>query len=71
VGGAGQAGQQQEGQVIEVGDRLGPDRGFDARIRAPGTEISPALVAGAAASNWISVVRPRAAPAGSAARTTT
>jgi hypothetical protein len=31
VGDAGQAWQQQERQVIEVGDGLGPDRGFDPR----------------------------------------
>ena len=31
VGDAGQAGQQQEGQVVEAGDGLGPDRGLDSR----------------------------------------
>ena len=31
VGDAGQPGQQQEAQIVEVGDRLGPDRGFYSR----------------------------------------
>src|SRR5690242_20294217 len=31
VGDAGQAGQQQKGQVVEAGDGLGPDRGLDPR----------------------------------------
>ena len=30
MGDAGQAGQQEEGQVVEAGDGFGPDRGFDA-----------------------------------------
>ena len=41
------------------------------RIRAAGTRISFALRDGAVAISWISVVRPRATPTGSAARSTT
>ena len=39
------------------------------RTRAPGREISPALVDGVAARSCMSVVKPRATPIGSAART--
>jgi hypothetical protein len=36
VGDAGQAGQQEEGQVVEAGDGFGPDRGLDAGdLRGP------------------------------------
>src|SRR5262249_12672755 len=40
VGDAGKPRQQQEAQIAEVGDRLGPDRGFASRDvrRSPGPE---------------------------------
>ena len=40
VGDAGQAGQQEEGQVVEAGDGFGPDRGLDAGdLRVLGTAV--------------------------------
>jgi hypothetical protein len=54
LGDAGQARQQQKAQVIEVGNRLGPDRGLDPRdLRGP---AGPSASAGSQSNDSATVM---------------